>query len=400
MSSETSPQGPQTWKEAYERITEELRRLLGTVRDDASARSFVEQAVRLVKAGATATAEFYTGEFYSRFRQAVFDEVNAEQASVERESADIKSASEAASEDINPRLQAARVSGDQDAEHAFWKEGDQKNAEYKAAGAALKQRLSLCVSQLRAVIDLGYALGLTPVFDSPERMLAPAVPDEAQMDPNGGAGAPTTDEGSRVVDVPDVDPAGRVTNWGLILAAACALAAAGHTPFARIDVYEWIWARYPRSEHPRGSLDPTFQGMVRNAPSGAPNNAGGKPLHRIVRGRFELVDPASCDGVGNEVKDPRSEASGEGATWPAFNRSRSSNRSPRSPSTWRCETHNCDLEGEPSDMSCPGASALAAAYAEKEATMRRPTLMMSPRSYEDYVRETCVWRSDQPTGTV
>jgi hypothetical protein len=54
-------------------------------------------------------------------------------------------------------------------------------------------------------------------------------------------------------------------NWRLILEAAQALTAAGQTPFTRQSEYEWIWRRYPRTDHDRPSLDPTFLGMAANA---------------------------------------------------------------------------------------------------------------------------------------
>jgi hypothetical protein len=81
-------------------------------------------------------------------------------------------------------------------------------------------------------------------------------------------------------------------NWRLILAAARALTAAGKTPFTRIAVYQWIWSRHPRDEHDRPTLDPTFQGMVENAPGG-PQSAGGTPLRRIARGLYILADQVS-----------------------------------------------------------------------------------------------------------
>ncbi len=77
-------------------------------------------------------------------------------------------------------------------------------------------------------------------------------------------------------------------NWQLILDAAEALTASGQAPFTRVSVYEWIWRRYPRSEHDRPSLDPTFQGMVGNAPGGPPSPCG-TPLHRTGHGRYVLA---------------------------------------------------------------------------------------------------------------
>lgn len=81
-------------------------------------------------------------------------------------------------------------------------------------------------------------------------------------------------------------------NWRLILEAARALTAAGQSPFTRVSVYEWIWRRYPRSEHDRPSLDPVFQGMIRNAPGG-PVSSAGTPLVRIGRGEYVLASAAT-----------------------------------------------------------------------------------------------------------
>jgi hypothetical protein len=80
---------------------------------------------------------------------------------------------------------------------------------------------------------------------------------------------------------------GGTENWRLILEAARALTVAGQTPFTRIGVYEWIWQRHSRSDHDRPSLDPTFQGMVRNA-AGGPRSRAGTPLVRVARGQYVL----------------------------------------------------------------------------------------------------------------
>src|SRR5438067_823320 len=76
-------------------------------------------------------------------------------------------------------------------------------------------------------------------------------------------------------------------NWRLILEATRSLTAAGRSPFGRIEVYEWIWERFPRADHDRGSLDPIFQGMIANAPGG-PTGAGGTPLRRVNPGQYVL----------------------------------------------------------------------------------------------------------------
>jgi hypothetical protein len=88
----------------------------------------------------------------------------------------------------------------------------------------------------------------------------------------------------------------KTENWRLILDGAQALTAAGQTPFTRISVYEWIWQRYPRGSHDRPSLDPTFQGMVRNA-TGGPRSLAGTPLIRVGRGQYVLVGGRDEAGV-------------------------------------------------------------------------------------------------------
>ena len=117
----------------------------------------------------------------------------------------------------------------------------------------------------------------------------------------GLVGPSTAGEGSGVGHPADPDRVdaripGGPENWRLILAAARALTAAGRTPFTRIAAYGWIWDRYPRSLHDRPSLDPTFQGMVRNA-TGGPRSACGTPFMRVGRGLFVLVDAVGGEGA-------------------------------------------------------------------------------------------------------
>lgn len=88
----------------------------------------------------------------------------------------------------------------------------------------------------------------------------------------------------------------KTENWRLILDGAQALTAVGQTPFTRISIYEWIWQRYPRSSHDRPSLDPTFQGMVRNA-TGGPRSLAGTPLIRVGRGQYVLAGGRDEAGV-------------------------------------------------------------------------------------------------------
>lgn len=96
--------------------------------------------------------------------------------------------------------------------------------------------------------------------------------------------------------------AGETENWRLILEAARALTAAGQTPFTRISVFEWIWRRHPRGEHDRPSLDPIFQGMIRNAPGG-PASAAGTPLVRTGHGQYVLADAVANEQIMHSAPD-------------------------------------------------------------------------------------------------
>lgn len=97
------------------------------------------------------------------------------------------------------------------------------------------------------------------------------------------------------------------TNWQLINEATRDLTGRGCTPFTRIQVYEEIWRRHP--DRQRGSLDPTFQGMVANA-SGGPTSAGGTPLRRVERGLYVRSAAAPTplppreESVGTSIEPP------------------------------------------------------------------------------------------------
>ena len=140
--------------------------------------------------------------------------------------------------------------------------------------------------------------GVDRALDSIERLLvAVGATDEAATVRQRKEGLRSRPEPHRA-DPPVPEPDNRRVqegpeNWRLILAATRALTAAGQTPFTRKGVYEWIWERHPSSEHGRGSLDPTLQGMIRNAPTGAPSSRGGRPLLRVGRGLYILDDSVS-----------------------------------------------------------------------------------------------------------
>jgi hypothetical protein len=154
----------------------------------------------------------------------------------------------------------------------------------------------LSVNQRLRAIESGFAVAQEAIVSLAHRVAAL----EAAVD-GTGAPAPAAEQDTLLSDNHSThheirgggDMSVGTQNWRLILAAARALTAAGRSPFSRIAVYRWIWSRHPQADHDRPTLDPTFQGMIENAPGGPPS-AGGTPLRRVARGLYVLADGASA----------------------------------------------------------------------------------------------------------
>jgi hypothetical protein len=176
------------YAEAYEKTAEELRQMLSKVTNHESAQSFVKEAGRQLKAAEAATPEFYTGEFYNRFQKEMRDEAKAEIARCERETEQIASAAKSAEVDLYARIAVARTAGDQDAEHSIWVEGEQRKADHQAAIDALTNRPNIGIWRLRAVDDLGVALGgqRNPTHERPQ--VATTANDESRQRNGGDSG--------------------------------------------------------------------------------------------------------------------------------------------------------------------------------------------------------------------
>jgi hypothetical protein len=150
------------------------------------------------------------------------------------------------------------------------------------------------VSQRLAALESGLTVAQEAIASLTRRMAAldgaaaslllPEVGAEALLDQNQSVHHETEDGEDMTMGT---------ENWRLIVAAARALTAAGQSPFSRIAVYQLIWSRHLRADHDRPTLDPTFQGMVENAPGG-PQSAGGTPLRRVARGLYVLAGQATA----------------------------------------------------------------------------------------------------------
>lgn len=150
------------------------------------------------------------------------------------------------------------------------------------------------VSQRLAALESGLAVAQEAI-ESLARRMAPLDGAAAnELLPKGGSDVLLPQNQPVHHEIRDGEAVTMGTeNWRLIVAAARALTAAGQAPFSRIAVYQWIWSRHARADHDRPTLDPTFQGMVGNAPGG-PQSAGGTPLRRVARGLYVLADHADA----------------------------------------------------------------------------------------------------------
>ncbi len=154
------------------------------------------------------------------------------------------------------------------------------------------------VSQRLAALESGLAVAQEAIASLARRMAALDSAAASELLPEAGPDVLLHQNQPAQHEIRDGEDMTMGTeNWRLIVAAARALTAAGQAPFSRIAVYRWIWSRHPRAGHDRPTLDPTFQGMVENAPGG-PQSAGGTPLHRVARGMYVLADHAGASPAG------------------------------------------------------------------------------------------------------
>jgi hypothetical protein len=176
----------------------------------------------------------------------------------------------------------------------FCRRAGSQSVKRSALGPDTREQVLPSVNQRLTALESGLAVTQEAIASLARRMTALDGATATGLLPEAGPDALLNQNQPMQHEIRDGEDATMGTeNWRLIVAAARALTAAGQAPFSRIAVYQWIWSRQPRADHDRPTLDPTFQGMVENAPGG-PQSAGGTPLRRVARGLYVLADHASA----------------------------------------------------------------------------------------------------------
>ena len=87
------------------------------------------------------------------------DDAKAEIASCEQKRSRSRRAAKRSAAELNARLAIARTAGDQQTEHAIWREAELRRAEGRTAIDAQTNRVTLTTWRLRSVGALGFSFG-------------------------------------------------------------------------------------------------------------------------------------------------------------------------------------------------------------------------------------------------
>jgi hypothetical protein len=156
---------------AYHSLTKDLLRSLRAVTSEASAHAFSIHAALKVRTADAETPDFNPGEFYDGFRQATIVTSDNDVAKLDKERRAIDAASEELSDELTTRLRTARASADQVAEGVIWKVRENMQAYVQADADALNERFNYEIWRIRAVANLGSALGVV----APSQPLDPSI---------------------------------------------------------------------------------------------------------------------------------------------------------------------------------------------------------------------------------
>jgi len=150
-----------TYRKAYEELSEELIADLSRVDSPETSQQFIEQATQRITAAHDTLPEFYIGEFYEQFKGLAVKHAGALLDACEHAVRAINTEIEAENRRLNALLEAARATGDRNAEHAVWMERETLQAEKQAKIDEQQQRLYFPRLQIQNCQGLAKRLKLT-----------------------------------------------------------------------------------------------------------------------------------------------------------------------------------------------------------------------------------------------
>jgi hypothetical protein len=152
---------PGTYEHAYAEVTQAVLSSLSTVDSVASARTFVSRAANKIREASASVPEFYLGEFFNVFKDAAVAQAGKEIADCQRAIEQAKAEANAATNELQARLEAALNTGDREAEHAVWRERETRQAACQAKIDTTTARMDPIGLRIGAIEDLATALRLS-----------------------------------------------------------------------------------------------------------------------------------------------------------------------------------------------------------------------------------------------
>jgi hypothetical protein len=144
--------------EAYESLLEQLLPSLSAVETEESAGEFSARAADWVRSQAAVVPEFYIGEFLNIFKGAVVRQGRADIAACEQVKKDAELEADLAMVELNARLATAQAADDREAEHAVWREREERQSACQAKIDAATRRIGTVDFRLAALQALASAL--------------------------------------------------------------------------------------------------------------------------------------------------------------------------------------------------------------------------------------------------
>lgn len=144
----------------YAAFTEATLADLGTVSTAETARAFATMTAQKVRDMSAKSPEFYAGEFFDIFKDAAVAKSRAEMAECEQAVDEAKAEAATGTAQLQERLNAARASGDRQAEHDIWREREIRQAAVQAKIDEATKRIDPISMRLDACNELAAALGL------------------------------------------------------------------------------------------------------------------------------------------------------------------------------------------------------------------------------------------------
>lgn len=146
---------------AYAELAQVLLSDLTYVDSPGSEKMFIRQAAERVKEASRRLPEFYSGEFLNLFKDAAVSQTKVAVEDCRRLMEEANSEADAASAELEERLNAARAADDYEAEHAVWRDREIRQAACQAKIDIARERMEPMSLRLEALEGLAAALGLS-----------------------------------------------------------------------------------------------------------------------------------------------------------------------------------------------------------------------------------------------